>query len=76
MPYSAMKKKYQILEKFPILLPIMWIVRIFDILFHRKDHVKQYVQNMNQIDSAQVRENKRALHAVGLDFNAEEQEHE
>lgn len=75
LPYSTMKKKYRILEKLPILLPFMWIVRFFDILFHRKSDVKQYMQNMNQIDTEQVKENKRALHAVGLDFQMEEHEH-
>ena len=72
LPYSAMKKKYSILEKAPILLPIMWLVRCCNILFCDKKRVKHYFGRINQIDTSRVEDNRHALHAVGLDFNNNE----
>lgn len=73
VPYQSMKKKYAVLEKAPILLPIMWIVRCFEILFFRSGEVKRYAKDMGQIDTKQLHDNKRALEAVGLSFRHEEQ---
>lgn len=72
LPYQVMKKKYGILQKMPFLLPIMWGVRCFDVLFHHNKHLKQYVRSMNQIDAKQISDNQRALHFVGLDFPSKE----
>lgn len=70
LPYRAMKDKYAILKKLPVLLPVMWIVRCFEVLFHQKSKLQNYMNEMNHIDSAQVEDNKNALHAVGLDFDS------
>lgn len=72
LPYSAMKEKYSILNKVPILLPFMWLIRCFEILLRDKVGIKHYFDRINQIDTAQITENKKALHAVGLDFNNNE----
>ncbi len=72
LSYSAMKEKYSILNKVPILLPFMWLIRCFEILLRDKVGIKHYFDRINQIDTAQITENKKALHAVGLDFNNNE----
>lgn len=69
LPYQAMKAKYKVLEKLPFLLPIMWIVRWFDILFIRRRLFKRYMGEMKQINSQSVEENRDALQFVGLDFD-------
>ena len=69
LPYQAMKAKYKVLEKLPFLLPIMWIVRWFDILFIRRRLFKRYRGEMKQINSQSVAENRDALQFVGLDFD-------
>ena len=68
-----MKKKYSILEKVPIVLPFMWLVRCFEILVRDKVGIKHYFGRINLIDNSKITENKNALHAVGLDFNNNEQ---
>lgn len=73
LPYSTMKEKYDILKKIPILLPVMWVVRCFDVLFRQKLRLKNYMKKLNQIDSKAFKENERALKVVGLDFDFEEE---
>lgn len=68
LPYTVMKEKYTILKKVPVLLPIFWIGRCFDVLFHQNAQMKNYLREIQQVKSKQVDENKRALSAVGLDF--------
>lgn len=72
LPYQTMKEKYQILKKVPYILPVMWIVRCFDVLFRSNKDIKRYVRKMKKINSKQVQKNKQALRVVGLDFNLEE----
>ncbi len=65
-PYRVMKEKYPVLTKAPFLLPIMWVVRGFDVLFRRQSTLKRYMDKVAQVDNEQMDENKRALDAVGL----------
>ncbi len=71
VPYKEMKRKYKILEKIPVLLPVMWVVRWFEIVFIKKDTVKKYMNEMDKINSESIEKNARALHFVGLDFDNE-----
>lgn len=66
---SVMAKKYPILSKVPILLPFMWIVRFFEIVICRKEHVKKFVDETARIENADIEENEQALRLVGLEFN-------
>ena len=36
LPYETIKLQYKYLEKYPILLPVAWIQRIFQNLFQKK----------------------------------------
>lgn len=67
-PFKTMQEKYAILKKAPILLPIMWVVRCFDVLFCQTGRLKRYMRRVNQVDAQKIDENKRALYAVGLEF--------
>ncbi len=71
-PYQVLKEKYAVLQKVPVLLPVMWVAHCFDILFLRHKYFVQYIKKMKRIDAKQLRTNKRALHVVGLDFDYEE----
>lgn len=72
LPYSDMTIKYPILKKIPLLLPVMWIVRLCKIvLFRRKAIKKIFMQDkLNTID--EVNEYYDSLKYVGLDFNFKE----
>lgn len=72
VPYEKMRDKYEFLRKAPVLLPVMWVVHCFDILFVRHKYFVQYMKKMKRIDAKRIRTNKRALHVVGLDFDYEE----
>ncbi len=69
LPYKAMKEKYAVLQKAPILLPVMWVVRCFDVLLFHKTRLKKFTEGINQIDSNKMRENEKALYLVGLAFS-------
>lgn len=69
---QTMKKKYPVLEKAAVLLPVVWIVRIFKTVFCRKARVKAFFDEIEQIDDSKIRENEQALRFVGLDFNNKE----
>lgn len=67
LPYSAMKKKYPLLEKWAILLPIFWIVRGFDILFFHKNRIGEVDADMEQISQESIEAYRREMNYVGLD---------
>lgn len=71
LPYPAMTRKYAVLKKAPVLLPVMWVVRWFGILSPKRKRMKNYFEQVQEIDAAQIQENKQALDMVGLEFHNE-----
>lgn len=67
--YSGMRQLYPVLSKWPILLPVMWVVRWVNILLHKRWKFKQYVQEDSTLDEASVKEYHEMLRKSGLDFN-------
>ena len=77
LPYSDMCQKYPVLEKWAILLPLFWMVRIFDILFFHRDKIRENKQSMDKIMSQERLDQYRDdLNKVGLSYNYEEFEAE
>ena len=72
LPLPAMKDKYKVLKKVPILLPIMWVVRCFDVLFFRNGQLRRYVHRLNRINDNEVNKSKHALEVVGLTLDFQE----
>lgn len=72
LPYKNMCEKYVMLRKFPFLLPVMWIVRLFDILIFNRKKLSSYVEKQKAITKDAVKSRKEELNSVGLDFNSEE----
>ncbi len=70
-PYSEMKKKYEVLNKCPVLLPIMWFVRCVDVVFFKRKDLDRYMQEMKMINSKNIEEHTKALNYVGLSFDNE-----
>ena len=67
-----MRLKYSFLEKLPFLLPVAWLIRIFNIVFFKRKRAKKFWNDMKNISSENVSDYKRSLSYVGLDFNFEE----
>lgn len=72
VPYKTMCSVYPILKKAPVLLPIMWIVRIFDAILFKRKKIKRHQENLHQMTAENISSFKQSLNFVGLDFNFKE----
>jgi len=72
LPYSSMVEKYKILNKVPILLPFMWVVRWFEAIFIRKGSIEYNQQRLKILSAENINDYQSALNFVGLDFNFKE----
>lgn len=69
--YEGMCQIYPVLHKWPILLPIMWLVRIFEKVFVTKK-VRRFIAGQFRVDAGEVSEYQQSLNFVGLDFHFSE----
>ena len=52
LPYSAMREMFPVLDKWPILLPVMWVKRIADVLISRRQNLANVLHaNINREDA-------------------------
>lgn len=72
LPYKQMCKKYKFLEKVPVLLPVMWIVRLVSAVFFKKKTLKERREYIDKMSVEKIDSYHKALNFVGLDFNFEE----
>ena len=69
--YEEMCRSYKILKKVPVLLPIMWLVRIFEKVFIKK-RTRRFIDRHLKVDANEVSEYQQSLNFVGLDFHFSE----
>lgn len=67
--YTAMRQKYSILQKWSVLLPIMWFVRIFDTLLFKSYKIKNQKQKFTHATAERTDDYVRALEYVGFDMS-------
>ena len=72
LPYKQMREKYVFLGKAPVLLPIMWIVRLFNVIIFKQGRVRHYIEKEKRLTNEAIYNQKEKLNAVGLDFYSEE----
>ena len=70
--YDNMCGRYAFLKKAPVLLPVMWVVRIFDVLLFKRQAIKTNRENIKIMSEDNVDAYQQALNFVGLDFNFKE----
>lgn len=70
LPYKIMKTRYKAVEKCPILLPVMWVVRWFEILLFRRYVFRVQKEQSKMMAQKNMDETLRALQFVGLDINS------
>lgn len=70
--YAGMSFKYPILQKCPVLLPILWVARWFEILLFKSDKAKQFYKGTVSTTDQKVSAYEQKLKAVGLSFAFEE----
>ena len=61
--------KYPVLIKAPFLLPLMWLVRVADVIFNKRDKIAKQKKELGYITDDKIAEYKKELHFVGLDFD-------
>ncbi len=71
-PFKTMKERYAVLEKVPFLLPVMWIVRIFESVFFKRDNIKSSAKRLKNMSNDNVEKYQRDLDFVGLKFDFKE----
>ena len=63
---NTLKKRYLILEKAPILLPVCWIRRIFYTIFFKRSSIKNQYEEIKRLNSDELKEAKRVRNLAGL----------
>ena len=71
-PLAEMQKKHPVLNRLPILLPVFWVVRIFEVLLFRRSQLKKTAHKLQAGNVRAVGEFRQELDLVGLKFNFEE----
>lgn len=69
LPYKSMCQKYPVLKKAAILLPVMWVVRWFNVLFFKRENIKKSNEDLKIMSAEKIDDYQKALNFVGLDFN-------
>lgn len=63
----TLKKRYPVLEKAPILLPICWVRRIFYTIFFKRSAIKGQQREIKRLNSQELKEAKRIRKLSGLE---------
>ena len=69
MPLSSMQRKYPVLKKIPILLPVFWVVRLVNALIFRRKNVRRIAKYIAKINESDVGDYNRELALVGLRYD-------
>lgn len=72
LPYDGMTMKYPVLKKWPILLPVFWVVRWFDALLHKRQNISRVNKELSYLTTENIQSFDEALKYVGLTFHFEE----
>lgn len=72
LPYENMCQKFPILNRLPILLPIFWLVRIFQSLLFNYKFAISKMKLWKGSNIKKIKAYKKGLDYVGLDFRFEE----
>ena len=54
LPYRFMKIRYPVLKKLPILMPFLWVVRLFSAVLFRRNNVKKDLGTMKGINEEKI----------------------
>ncbi|MBE7056438.1 MAG: hypothetical protein E7388_03230 [Ruminococcaceae bacterium] len=71
-PKSYMAVNYKVVERYPFLLPLFWVIRGVEVLISRPKKFRSTVRAWKNIDDKKVSEKQRQLKMVGLDLTDDE----
>lgn len=69
LPYGRMCKKYPVLKKVPILLPVFWVVRWVDAILFKRKRIRKFSNEVAVLKQENIDTYHDGLKEVGLDFN-------
>lgn len=69
-----MRSSYYVLFKWPVLLPIFWVVRWVDVLLHRRKNIGRKLRLVNQMDDEKLLQRERAMNLMGMNFECGDDE--
>ena len=72
LPYEDMCKKYPVVDKCAVLLPVMWVVRWVQALVQKPQNIRAQRQRMKTMSESHIDSFDQALRSVGLAFNFKE----
>ena len=75
-PLDIIKFDYPVLEKHPVLLPLIWVWRWFDACLFRREKVKARTKRVKIALEGDISEYEKNLAAVGLNFTFTEENKE
>jgi len=67
-PLRVIKNRYQILQRMPVLLPVMWVVRWFSVLLFSRDRMRGKLGVLQNMSDSAVLDRQEAMAAVGLEY--------
>lgn len=73
-PCSELSKQYPVLNRCPLFLPGVWVVRWGSKLLFQRDRIAGAGRNMQNITAERVHAYQQALNYVGLDFHFHDKE--
>lgn len=68
----AIQSRYPVLKRHPVLLPLIWVRRWFEVLFRRREHLSEMVDRVQSMTDESMEAFQKSLQYVGLDFKFEE----
>lgn len=66
--YKTMCKKYACLEKWPVLLPFLWVWHWMQVLLFRRKSIQNQYDSLKRMSDARMAAYQKELEYVGLDF--------
>lgn len=68
-PFTTMRNRHRVLFKLPFLLPICWVLRWFDLIFKKRDRIKNKMDDFTILNDNNMADYHSQLKYVGLDYH-------
>ncbi len=66
--FKSMKQKYGFLKKMPFLLPVMWLIRLIEVVLFSRSKIRKEQEKIKALSEERISAHQQALLRVGLDF--------
>lgn len=67
-PFSLMRNRHTVLFKHPYMLPICWVLRWVDLIFGKRERIKNKLNDFSMSNNDNIADYQERLKYVGLDY--------